>query len=115
MNANIERKTTLLLNELKNSKLSVDDKLDMETMLTKAAETTNGTKDKIQGISEVLFSLVAMQISRALDGASGKWNTLCKMVVECKWAIVVLVGIVVAGSIFQPQLCALLAKLVALL
>ena len=97
--------------------MSSEEKMDLESILLSASEGTNGLseKDKLQSVSETVYNIVTLMIAKTLDGASGKWNTLCKMVVECKWAIVVLVGIVVAGSIFQPQLCALLAKLVALL
>lgn len=47
MNCEVEKKTSLLMNEIKQSKLSVDEKLDLENLLSQAAQNTNGSEDKI--------------------------------------------------------------------
>lgn len=104
MNAEIEKKTSLLLDEIKQAKrLSVDEKLDMETLLTKAAATTNGTEDKIQGVTEVLFGLISMMISRRIDGNEGKFQGLFKLIEACKWQIVIISGILSGLLIFRPE------------
>ena len=86
MSPSISEKKNLIISELKQSKLSLDDKLDLEHLVEKAAETSNGIKTpaKIAGMSEVLFGIVTMMVSQRLDGF-GKLHGLYKVIEACKW------------------------------
>ena len=78
MSPTISEKKSLILSELKQSKLSLDEKLDLEHLVDKAAETSNGveTPAKIAGMSEVLFGIVTMMVSQRLDGGYGRLQGL---------------------------------------
>lgn len=70
MRQEVEKRSAILIEELKHSKLSVEDKCDLEAVIQQAAETTNGLdiETRVKGISLVLFDLVAMMVSKKLDG-----------------------------------------------
>ena len=109
MSPSISEKKNLILSELKQSKLSLDEKLDLEHLVDKAAETSNGveTPAKIAGMSEVLFGIVTMMVSQRLDGF-GKLNAICKVIVETKWQICIVVGTLAMALVFRPEVAELL-------
>ena len=112
MSPTISEKKSLILSELKQSKLSLDEKLDLEHLVDKAAETSNGveTPAKIAGMSEVLFGIVTMMVSQRLDGY-GRLQGLYKVIETCRWQIVAIVGILSSLLIFRPELGELLKLL----
>ena len=109
MSPSISEKKNLILSELKQSKLSLDEKLDLEHLVDKAAETSNGveTPAKIAGMSEVLFGIVTMMVSQRLDGY-GRLQGLFKVIEACRWQITIIAGIIGTCLIFHPELSEIL-------
>ena len=107
------KRRDLLLSEIGKSKMDIDDKLDLENLVQQAAETTNGSSDKIQGMSEVLFGIVQLLVTDKIEsnGQGGKLAGLYKVLIECKWAIVTAIGIISTLLIFHPELGELLKLL----
>lgn len=115
MKPEIERKTQLLLCEIQNSKhLSAEEKGDMQDMLLHAEAGTNGLsqEEKLQSVSETVYSIVSMMISKCLDRNDGKFAGLYKTIIECKWQVCIIVGVLCLALIFQPQLASVIVSLV---
>jgi hypothetical protein len=97
--------------EVQNSKnLSADEKGDLQDILLHAEEGTNGLtqEEKLQNVSETVFSIVTMMVSQRLDGGYGRLQGLYKVIMECKWQICILAGILATCLIFRPEVAELL-------
>ena len=106
MKPEIEKKTQLLIGEIQASKkLTAEEKGDLQDVLLHAEAGTNGLtqEEKLQNVSETTYSIVSMMVAEKLDGAKkGKLEGLYNVMIECKWAICVLAGIIGLACIFQP-------------
>lgn len=103
MKPEIERKTQLLINEIQNSKhLSAEEKGDYQDILLHAEAGTNGLtqEEKLQSVSETVYSIVSLMISKSLDKGGGRFEGLYRVLIECKWAIVLITGIISTLLIF---------------
>ena len=58
-----------------------------------------------------VYSLVAMMIAQRLDGF-GKLQGLYKVLIECKWAIVTLGGLICGLLAYRPEVSAVIKELV---
>ena len=102
----------------KSTSLDENDKLLFRDLINDAADSTNGleTPEKIQKISETVFSLVMLKIldkcsnneKTEEEEKSNKITNIFSTIVECKWAICVLVGILSVVLILRPELSSLL-------
>ena len=105
---NIQHQTELLVNEIHDAKnLTSEEKMDYETILLSAQEGTNGLtpEDKLQSVSETVFNIVSLMIAKRLDGSEGgKLQGLYKVLIECKWQICIITGIIATLLIFQPEI-----------
>lgn len=116
MKPEIERKTQMLIGEIqKSSKISADEKGDLQDILLHAEAGTNGLtqEEKIQNVSESVYSLVSMMIAQRLDGSRwGKLEGLYKTIIETKWQICIVAGILAMALIFRPEVAELLKAVV---
>lgn len=84
----------------------------MQDILLHAEEGTNGLtqEEKLQNVSETVFSIVSMMVSQRLDGF-GKLNAICKVIVETKWQICIVVGTLAMALVFRPEVAEILKAL----
>jgi prenyltransferase beta subunit len=91
-----------------------NDKILFRDLINNAADGTNGLgqEEKLQNVSETVFSLVMLKI---LDKCAApdvkKRYSLYSMIAECKWAICVLGGIVSIALIMRPELSSLITAI----
>ena len=104
------KRRDLLLNEIGKSKMDIDDKLDLENLVQQAAETTNGSSDKIQGMSDVLFGIVQLLVTDKIEGCGqgGKLQGLYRVIETCRWQITIIAGIIGTCLIFRPEVASIL-------
>jgi len=81
----------------------------LQDILLHAEEGTNGLtqEEKLQNVSETVFSIVTMMVSQRLDGF-GKLQGLFKVIEACRWQITIIAGIIGTCLIFRPEVAELL-------
>ena len=109
------KRRDLLLSEIGKSKMDIDDKLDLENLVQQAAETTNGleTPAKIAGMSDVLFGIVQLLVTDKIEGngQGGKLAGLYNVIIQTKWQITIVAGLLAGCLIFRPEVAELLKAL----
>lgn len=106
----IENRRDSVIKSINDSKLPSDAKEQFVEMVSNAADATNGFSpdQKIQAISEQVFSLTVLNVLNRIDVNHGKWSAL----VACRWALTTIVGIVATMLVFRPELSGLIMKIV---
>ena len=92
-----------------SKKLEETEKVLYRDLLQDCAENTNGknSEEKLQGVTESVFTVVQLLV---LDKLADSKHTMWETIKECKWAIVIIVGILSTLLIFQPQLASLITS-----
>lgn len=104
------------LDAIDNSNFIDDgDKMMFRDLINNAANGTNGLihDEKLQNVSETVFSLVMLKILDKCNGyigSSNKASTIYQTIVECKWPLVVLGAIVGTVLIIAPEILPIITK-----
>ena len=98
-----------------DSSMHIDEnnKILFRDLINNAADGTNGLnqEEKLQNVSETVFSLVMLKILDKCDKTVENRNySLYRMLAECKWAICVLGAIVSTALILRPELSTLITS-----
>lgn len=64
-------------------------------------------------VASSLFDIITLIITDKLDSAKkGKLEGLYGVIVECKWQVCIVVGMLALALVFQPQLASLITALI---
>lgn len=91
------------------------DKIMFRDLINNAANGTNGLNhdEKLQNVSETVFSLVMLKILDKCNGyigSSNKVTSIYQTIVECKWPLVVLGAIIATVLIVVPEIVPIITK-----
>ena len=116
MQDKIKSNRNAVLSAIDNSTaVDENDKILFRDLINNAADGTNGLnqEDKLQNVSETVFSLVMLKILDKCASApvENKRYSLYRLIAECKWAICVLGGIISGALILRPELSSLITSL----
>lgn len=110
----IKNHTAYTISKIDESK-NVDDsdKLLFRELIQNCEAATNGLtpEEKLQKTSENLFYLTSLIVLEKCKKEESKLTGLYKMIVDCKWQICIVVGLICLSLIFRPELSSLITTL----
>lgn len=112
MNNKIQAHKDSVVDVIDNCKtLNQTEKIFYKDLLTSSSECTNGLsqEEKLQKTTESVFYLTTLVILARCHQKNNK-ETLFKTITDCKWAIVITVGILAILLLFRPELSNILTK-----
>ncbi len=110
----ISNRAEEIISALKESrKLSLSERDDLIEIMTEARDGTNGltVEEKTQANSVNIANLCYLYIRERLEGASGFWPQLFRLVERCRWQIVIIVLGAFALLAYHPEIAGLIASL----
>ena len=102
----IKTHTAYCIEKIDSSKSDESDKILYRELIQNCEEGTNGLtpEAKLQKCSENLFYLTSLIVLDKCGKENTKLTGLYKMIVDCKWQICIVVGLICLSLIFRPEL-----------